>query len=208
MKSGSISDAEADKAIKEIEALTSFLEEFTNGEAGEAGNYTALLEAYRKLMQLFIELGDSSLIKRTYEKKIAGKYDWTLDDYLEWFGSNFKAGGGLIKPRHIKPIFRAGGGLGVDSVPAYLQPGEFVQRASAVNTAGLGVMNALNNGDLSTAYRLIGSKINGHWNNSRTTNSATDNRRSVYAPSFVTVRGRASSVANYNSWANRLALGY
>lgn len=108
----------------------------------------------------------------------------------------------------VVPIFRANGGRGVDSVPAYLQPGEFVQRASAVNAAGLGVMNALNNGDLARAYTLLGSKIHGTWDNSRHSTVSTDNRRSIFNRTYITNNNRSGRISSYHSLANKLALGY
>lgn len=110
----------------------------------------------------------------------------------------------------VKPVYRAGGGIGrgVDIVPAYLQPGEFVQRQSAVQKAGLSVMNALNNGDLSAAYKLIGAKLSNTWNHNRTTNSNSDNRRYQSNTFFIRNTTNAGRAGTRSSIANRLALGY
>lgn len=78
----------------------------------------------------------------------------------------YRAGGGYIqngpRARQPKPLFFNWGGSarGVDTVPAMLRPGEFVEKTTAVNKAGLGVMNALNEGDLTRAYKLLGAKLN------------------------------------------------
>lgn len=118
---------------------------------------------------------------------------------------------GYAKGGFIKPIYRAGGGgagRGVDIVPAYLQPGEFVQPKTAVETAGIGVMQALRTGDLAQAYKLIGSKINGSWNNSRNDYSSRDNRRYQNNNFFIRNNSRSSRVGSGVSLSNRLALGY
>lgn len=118
---------------------------------------------------------------------------------------------GYAKGGFIKPIYRAGGGgagRGVDIVPAYLQPGEFVQPKTAVETAGIGVMQALRTGDLDQAYKLIGSKINGSWNNSRNDYSSRDNRRYQNNNFFIRNNSRSSRVGSGVSLSNRLALGY
>lgn len=72
------------------------------------------------------------------------------------------AGGGLINP-----IYRAGGGStvaglgqgpqGTDTIPAWLTPGEFVQRRAAVQHYGLPFMNALNNMQLPRYFAMGGS---------------------------------------------------
>lgn len=118
---------------------------------------------------------------------------------------------GYAKGGFIKPIYRASGGgasRGVDIVPAYLQPGEFVQPKTAVETAGIGVMQALRTGDLAQAYKLIGSKINGSWNNSRNDYSSRDNRRYQNNNFFIRNNSRSSRVGSGVSLSNRLALGY
>lgn len=76
---------------------------------------------------------------------------------------------------YITPIYKASGGMarGVDTIPAMLAPGEYVQRSSAVSTAGLGVMDALNRGDLGAAYQLLGAKLTHNVNT--TNNSAISN---------------------------------
>lgn len=127
-------------------------------------------------------------------------------DYNPSVGNRNYANGG-----EVSPIFRAGGGKGgrgVDIVPAFLQPGEFVQRKTAVETAGLSVMQALNNGDLASAYKLIGSKINGHWNQSRNDYSSRDNRHYQSNNFFIRNYNRSGRAGTKTSLANHLALGY
>ena len=107
----------------------------------------------------------------------------------------------------VKPIYRAvGGAIGSDTVPAMLSPGEFVQKASAVQSAGLGVMEALNHGDLPTAFRLIGSKINSRIYN--TTNGAVTNNRTnrVTNNSFIIKNmGRSARANTYYGVRNFMA---
>lgn len=130
---------------------------------------------------------------------------WARDG---WF--NFKpwwnANGGKIKP-----IYRANGGdsRGVDTVPAMLQPGEFVVRKAAVGKIGMGVLNALNYGDLGKAARLLGARFSGNWNNAR---SYTNNRSTInkYQSNYIAVqnRTRGGALSSYNALANRLATGF
>lgn len=92
----------------------------------------------------------------------------------------FKSTGG-----YIRPVYRATGGYekGVDTVPAMLAPGEYVQRSSAVSLAGLGVMDALNNGDLAKAYNLLGAKLTHNINTTNygaVSNSDSHNRTINY----------------------------
>lgn len=120
--------------------------------------------------------------------------------------STFPAQGGFIKP-----IFRAGGGgskaaRGSDTIPAMLSPGEFVQKASAVQTAGLGVMYALNHGDLKSAYKLLGAKIGGTrqtYNNSNVSNTSNKNQTN-----HVTIinKIRSARATAYNGLANQMAI--
>lgn len=136
----------------------------------DGGDWNGLLKIMRKLKDLTEALG---IFVIDHNNK------WYTDK--NFFGNDIgKASGG-----YIKPIYRAGGGgaKGVDTIAAMLSPGEFVQRASAVRTAGLGVMNALNQGDLTQAYRLLGSKISNHNNNSKSWSSVdshnTSNKQTV-----------------------------
>ena len=55
---------------------------------------------------------------------------------------------------------------GTDTVPAMLSPGEYVVRASAVRNVGVGALDAINNGSVTTAstggviYRNVGGPVN------------------------------------------------
>lgn len=118
---------------------------------------------------------------------------------------------GLAHGGPVKPIYRAGGGdaRGVDTVPAMLQPGEFVMRQAAVNKVGMGVLNALNYGDLGKAAQLLGARFSGNWNNSRSynRNSTTVNK---YQTNHIQVSNRTNGgrLNSYNALANRLAVGF
>lgn len=139
-----------------------------------------------------------------------------LEELRKWLLAHPQNGGGgggfgWANGGFIQPVFRANGGMsgkGVDIVPAFLQPGEFVQRKTAVETAGLSVMQALNNGDLAQAYKLIGSKISGHWNQSRNDYSSRDNRRYQSNNFFIRNYNRSGRAGTKASLANHLALGY
>lgn len=140
--------------------------------------------------------------------------DWVtlfyLQDLIEknaqaqGIGIDFRARGGLIAP-----IFRAIGGRGVDSVPAFLQPGEYVMRASATSKAGLGVMDALNRGDLGSAARILGAKFSNSWNNSRSYASTVNNNQKTVT-NYVRVNNRTigGRLNSYYSLANRLAASF
>lgn len=76
-----------------------------------------------------------------------------------------KAGGLITRASGGMAHFGPGGpvsGPGSDTadyIPAMLSNDEFVQRASAVRTAGVGVMEALNAGNLGGAYSLLGQRL-------------------------------------------------
>lgn len=148
------------------------------------------LEKWRDQLQGFT-VGDwGALFKLQNEMaSLVGKY-----------GITFRASGGVIER-----LF-ASRGRGVDTVPAFLQPGEFVMRKSAVEKAGTGVFAALNRGDFATAAHAIGSKFNSSWDNSHHwSNQITTNNNSTTSNYFFAggqVRGRR---APYRSMANRVA---
>jgi hypothetical protein len=124
------------------------------------------------------------------------------------FSEGFKARGGLIKP-----IYRAeGGGVparGIDTVPTMLSPGEYVVKNSSVSKAGLGVMEALNRGDLGAAARSLGARFSNSWNNSRSySRVVNNNQKSVYNQVLVNNRTRAGRLNSYYSLANRLASSF
>lgn len=120
-----------------------------------------------------------------------------LAEYNDKFNSNFRfATGGLV------PAISA---LGVDTVPAMLSPGEFVMKPSVVKKAGLGVMHALNRGDLGAAARSLAQNVsNKTWNrndtstiNNHTTNYNTNNFR-------ILNRNTSARMNSYYSLANRM----
>ena len=118
---------------------------------------------------------------------------WALGDWI------FEAHGGRIS---------AFSGRGVDTVPAFLQPGEFVMRRGSVMKAGLGVMSALNRGDLASAARGLGSKLitGGEFNNSRNWSNITNNNQRTNNNVFNIVNRNTSAMTNtYHSLANRIA---
>lgn len=123
------------------------------------------------------------------------------------FSEGFKSNGGRI----IKPIYRADGGdsgRGVDTVPAMLQPGEFVVRKTAASKIGSGILNALNYGDLSRAASMLNGKVSNSWNNSRSFHTQNFNGNKTIN-NFVQVvnRHRSGSISTYYGLANRLAAG-
>lgn len=157
-------------------------------------------------------------------EKMTSKYEWfsqklrekVEEDYREvekhflWFSwtekERFAQTGGMIKKR-VRPVYRAGGGLGVDTVPAYLQPGEFVMRKSTVDRVGLSTMFALNRGDLVSAARNLGARFSQSYNNSRNWNSVVNNNQKTQSNVFkIFNRNKSGRVNTYYSLANRIAL--
>lgn len=111
-------------------------------------------------------------------------------------GVKFFARGGLLTP-----VYR-----GVDTVPAMLSPGEFVMKQSAVKKAGLGMMYALNRGDLGAAARSLAGSVNNNWY--RNNNASINNSRSTKTNinNFKIINKNASARLNsYYSLANRLS---
>ena len=112
---------------------------------------------------------------------------------------------------NIRPIYRSGGGdaRGVDTVPAMLQPGEFVVRKSAVDKIGVGTLTSLNYGDISRAASMLGSHMNKSINNSRVFRTNNYNGHKTIN-NFVNVVNRNSSAtaSTYYGLANRLAMGF
>lgn len=165
----------------------------------DLATYASAVEAIKELAK--IDANDWDSLYSWIQK-------WKTSDWwanMGFYGRNAKkAMGGMIKP-----IYRAGGGLGVDTVPAYLQPGEFVMRRSATSKAGLGVMNALNTGDLGTAARMLGAKFSGSWNNSRSYDrTVNNNQKTITNNVTVNNRTRGGSLNSYWSLANRMAASF
>lgn len=218
-----MTDTARENARNQIKIVDQYIKSLTKVMTENEGDFGMLNTELKKLALALAQNGNTYLLKDfqgdlndiIYDLRedlglsldvVGGKREKSFWEKVGEAIRNFTplnfAGGGKV----VKPIYRASGGLGVDTVPAFLQPGEFVQRASAVSTAGLGVMNALNNGDLAAAYRMIGSKINGHWNNSRNTTNNSDNRASTINTTYIINRNRGGSRGSYNSWANMVAL--
>ena len=135
-------------------------------------------------------------------KKYRSQFPW-LEDYIKKIIFK-KQYGGLINP-----IFRAMGGmgLGVDTVPAMLQPGEFVMRKRSVDRVGLSTMLALNRGDLAAAARSMGSRFSGNYNNSRNWSSIVNNNQKTQS-NYIRIynKNRSAKVSSYYGLANRIAL--
>ena len=111
-------------------------------------------------------------------------------------GYRFFAHGGLLTPAY----------RGVDTIPAMLSPGEFVMKRSAVKKAGLGMMYALNRGDLGAAARSLAGSVNNNWY--RNNNASINNSRSTKTNinNFKIINRNASARLNsYYSLANRLS---
>lgn len=109
------------------------------------------------------------------------------------------AHGGLLST----PIYRS---VGVDTVPAMLSRGEFVMKPSAVKKAGLGMMYALNRGDLGAAARMLAGNVNNNWyrNNNASINNSRNTKTNIN--NFRIYNQNASARMNtYMSLANRLA---
>ena len=139
------------------------------------------------------------------------RLEWLIKNY-PWFREEFekyiknKAMGGFITP-----IYRAIGGTarGIDTVPAMLSPGEYVVKSSAVSKAGLGVLNALNHGDLGFAARSLGARFSNSWNNSRSyASTVNNNQKTVTNNVTVNNRTRGGALNSYWSLANRMAASF
>lgn len=108
------------------------------------------------------------------------------------------------------PIYRSSGGyaIGVDTVPAMLQPGEFIVRESASRAIGANVLNALNTGDFARAYMSMGAKFGMN----KTYSSADYSQRITKTNHIVNNirvinRSGSGTLNSYRNLANRLALG-
>lgn len=198
----------------EIDALDSFSEEeakrvldYIKKNGLEGVEQTKILDKVREKM--------SSTEDPTQYSKLANVYDYLADflmkdnltNILWWFrwlmnaekdaDMKFFAHGGLL----ATPAYR-----GVDTVPAMLSPGEFVMRPSAVRKAGLGMMYALNRGDLGAAARSLAGNVNNNWyrNNNASINNSRNTRTNIN--NFKIINKNTSARLNsYYSLANRLS---
>jgi hypothetical protein len=108
------------------------LKKIMNEKAAQATKARSLiLGAGYKSADLDFYFGDGiNLLEKFANKK---------DDYVNWKGY---ATGGLVSSKFAQKKFR----MGTDTVPAMLTPGEFVMNKFAVQTHGIGKMQAMNNG--------------------------------------------------------------
>lgn len=167
-------------------------------------------ELLRKLLEANLE--DAKVKAQVNKKGVStGKQFNQNQAFGNWQTqfSPFNHNGGLIRP-----IYRADGGetpaRGVDTVPIMSQPGEFIMRKAAASRLGLGVLNALNFGDVGKAARLLGSKFSQSWNNSRTySRNINANRNTInnYNNFNITNRSHGGYATSMNI-ANRLAMGF
>lgn len=183
-----------------VDMLYQMLNTKTDEANGDTEKLTLIGRAYDRLER-------DSLIGLPREEMIQKMLEIVRDLYAmsSWL---FEAKGGLIQGLMSKPVFRAAGGRGVDTVPAFLQPGEFVMRRGSVMKAGLGVMSALNRGDLAAAARGLGSKLitGGSFNNSKNWSNVTNNNQRTNNNVFKIVNNNMSARTNtYHSLANRIA---
>ena len=114
---------------------------------------------------------------------------------------------------YIKPLYKASGGgisaRGVDTVPALLQPGEFVVRKSVVDKIGIPAMTALNLGDSKLAAKLIGRpNVTTHNGGNSYSRNYGDNRKSIRQYVKIINRNSSATLNSYHSLGNRLALGF
>lgn len=183
--------------------MNSLAEQAKNAEFG-SDEYNNIKDKAQQLYQIGTEiksLPDTADAYLQELEKLFYKYNWL-----------FEAHGGFIANtirKTIRPVFRAGGGdaKGVDTIPAMLSPGEFVMRSSAVSKAGLGVMNALNRGDMAAAARSLGARFTGSWNNSKNwSNTVNNNQKSIRNFINVNNRNASSRMNSYYGLANRIAL--
>lgn len=189
--------AEQDAIQKNIDEIDRFMSSMAKVPKGD-------FEALKRFIDSIADAGGvvADALKNARVMAVnGGNQKWN-----QAFGGAFyrhNAAGGFVRP-----IYRASGGMarGVDTVPAMLQKGEFVQRQTAVSKAGLGVMNALNRGDLKAAYRQLGAKINAPSYNQRGFNrSWSDNRRDSHNQTFITNNSASGIIDTYSPFSNLLA---
>lgn len=130
----------------------------------------------------------------TYYKQWINDWRKKLTKYFVQAGLTGFASGGSVLSR------------GIDTVPAMLAPGEFVMKQSAVRKAGLGVMYALNHGDLGMAARRLAGSVSNNWyrNNNAQINNSRNQKTNI---NNITINNRNASARmnSYYSLANRLS---
>lgn len=177
-------------------------------DKGDAAMRDKVYKAYDVLDKAnFVGLSEGESIKLLAEviKKIHDIDPSLLQDRVSALGALWRslgfASGGRVPARNMI-------GRGVDTVPAFLQPGEFVMRRGSVMKAGLGVMNALNSGDLTSAANALGARLitGGQYNNSRNWSNVTNNNQRTNNNVFNIVNRNMSARMNtYSNLANKIA---
>ena len=154
-----------------------------------------LIDEYWDSREEDVKKANEEARKREQERNQTSFQWWNP---FTWFGNH----GGTIRP-----IYRATGGLGVDTVPAMLQPGEFVMRRAAVAKAGLGTMYALNRGDMVAAARSLGTRFSPSYNNSRNWNNVVNNNQKTQSNYIKVInKNKSGRVGTYYNLSNRIAL--
>ncbi len=204
-----IQDAASGQKIGDYEVSRSDIEDFIRGKAtgeAEGGNKELAAELLVLLYQLGEQNSGTGASTGTYLEDF-NKYSWFYEEFLEYLKQHKKKSmGGLITP-----IYRASGGLsrGVDTIPAMLAPGEYDVKSSADSKAGVGVLDALNHGDLGGAARAIGSKFTNSWDNSRSYSRVINNNQKTITNRIGIVnKTRGGALNSYYSFANRMAASF
>lgn len=212
LKNQGLTDSEEYKSLQE-----EFVKVITDYHFWASNQYEDVGTTVKKLQDEYTWFSDE------LKKKVEEDYETVHHQFL-WWGWDEKirktpkasgaasngggGGGGWNHGGAIRPIYRATGGeIGVDTVPAMLQPGEFVMRKSAVSKAGLSTMFALNRGDMASAARSLGARFSGNYNNSRNWSSTINNNQKTQT-NYIKVLNRNSSskLNSYYGLANRIAL--
>lgn len=187
----------------------------------EAKNLEEELQALDEIRQMIASNNYTDLALLL--KKIKERNKWVYDkirknllnsgidiDTIAWGGVQQPLGNTLGPIGNPALHFATGGdvnSVGVDTVPAMLQPGEFVVRKAAASRIGLNTLFALNRGDLNAAARSLGAKFNGNYNNSRNwSNVVNNNQKSQRNFIHIVNRNTSSRINGYRNLSNRIAL--
>jgi len=108
------------------------------------GSLKAAVEEFFRLRAQFAT--SATRIKRSFSA--GGFTDDDLDTIMSYVQDVRQESGIRLASGGKVPYFASGGGVGGDSVPAMLTPGEFVMSANTVKKHGVGFMNRLNKGNL------------------------------------------------------------
>lgn len=166
-------------------------------EALEQGNQDESL-FFSKWIDILNEQADSV---NSLEKLWALYYAMLIDAEDKIGKSLHFASGGFVP----KPKYAASN---TDSVPAMLTPGEYVISASSARKLGIGVLGALNSGDLTPLIREVAGRLTGSWVNSYATSNTQNNnvRQSNTTINNFHIRNTSPSggLNTYYALANRL----